>query len=52
MAKAACPDDATPEHFVVIPDEKVKVGKRGQCSRYGHRYKISAREPLTLASVD
>ena len=51
MAKAACPDDATPEHFVVIPDDKVKVGKRGQCTRFGHRYKIVSKDPLSLEPV-
>lgn len=48
MAKAACPDNATEEHFVVIPDDKVKVGRIRQCSRYGHRYKIAGKDPLVL----
>jgi hypothetical protein len=48
MAKATCPDDSTPEHFVLIPDDKLKVGKRGKCSRYGHRYKIVTVSPLKL----
>ena len=51
MAKAPCPNNATEEHFVVIPDDEVKVGKRRQCSRYGHRYKIVGKNPLELENA-
>ena len=50
MAKARCPDDATPLHYVTLPDSKIKKGKRGTCGKYGHRFVVETVDPLKLAS--